>query len=139
MRQRSKPISPAILMFAHDLEKIGVLTEASITSIKEIGRKEWNGMIHPTLPVPSLSELILLSPAQLEIRSWDSVDVSGNDIQSPIKKERGKERGNRYESAMRCFNFFNFFFLFFFPLFFEGFMSRRGICGSSAWSWRPSV
>jgi hypothetical protein len=100
-------------MFAHDLEKIAVLTETSTTAIKEIGRKERNRMIHPTLPVPSLSELIPLSPAQLEICPRDSVDISCNDIQGPIKKEREKERENRYESAMRCFNFFNFFNFFF--------------------------
>lgn len=72
----------------------------------------------------SLSELVPLSPAQLDIRPRDSVDISCNDIQSPMtrRKEREKERESRYESALRCFNFFNFFFLFLFSAFFGGFM-----------------
>jgi hypothetical protein len=78
-------------MFTHDLDKIAALTEMSTTAIKEIEESGMNRIrpIHPTLPVPSLSEVVPLSPAQLDIRPLDSVDISCNKVQSRTKEKVG--------------------------------------------------
>jgi hypothetical protein len=82
-------MSPAQLMFAHDLEKIVALTETLTTAFKEID-EEKNRTIHQTLLLPLLGNWFRSSPARLtfaHVILW----ILAAPIEEKRKRERKKE------------------------------------------------